>query len=146
MSEISLYKYGGDGRVLSKSLINPLTKTVNIRTDIDIYNPIMLLQDFDLAYNYMLWDNRYYFINHARYTASNVWQLQCQIDVLMTYKDEILQSSATLISCVDNNNYLSTTSLPLTSKPSFKQITFPNRPFTINSNNYVLSAMGGRTE
>lgn len=145
MANISFYQYSGDSRVLSKTLSNPLTKNINIRTDIDIYNPLMILQDFDLAYNYMLWDNRYYFVNDARYTANKIWQLQCHIDVLMTYKDKILQSTATKITQAQNNNYLDGASIPITSKPSFQSISFPNEPFSYTVNNYILIGVAGKT-
>lgn len=145
MSNISLYKYSGDNRVLYKSLSDPLTKTVNIRTDIDIYNPVMLLQDFDLAYNYMLWDSRYYFINQARYTAKNVWQLQCHIDVLMTYYYDIISSSATIISAERNaDKYMQGANIPVTSKPTIRNTPFPNAPFTRRNDNYILIATGGK--
>lgn len=144
MSEITLYKLSSDMRKLNKTLENPLVKTIQIRTDIDIYNPMLLLTDFDLSYNYMLWDNRYYFINGAYYTANNVWRLSCHIDVLMTYKDVILSSRGTVIR-IGNNNYLQGASIPMTARPSMIQYQFPNEPFKRNTENYVLTAIGGES-
>lgn len=144
MATINLYKLTCDMRKLDKTLDNPLTKDINIRTDIDIYNPIMLLQDFDIAYNYMAWDNRYYFINGAYYTANKVWRLQCAVDVLMTYKDIILASTAT-VTRIGNNNYLQGANIPVTTKPSFLQYVFPNNPFSHNTDNYILTAIGGES-
>lgn len=144
MSEITLYKSTSDTRKLIKSLKNPLIKQISIRTDIDIYNPTLLLQDFDLAYNYLKWENRYYFINSAYYTANQVWRLSCHIDVLMTYSNEILKASGTVIR-IGNNNYLANASIPVTSKPSYIQYVFPNEPFKRNTNNYILTAIGGET-
>lgn len=144
MSNITLYKSASDMRALVKALSSPLEKEINIRTDIDIYNPVLLLQDFDIAYNYLLWDNRYYFINSAYYTATHIWRLQCHIDVLMTYKDAILQSYGTVVR-IGNNNYMRGASIPVTSKPSYAQYSFPNNPFSHNTDNYVLTAIGGES-
>lgn len=106
MSEISFYKQTQDYRTLNKTLENPLVKQVNIRTDIDIYNPTLYLQDFDIAYNYFVWDNRYYFIQSAYYTARQVWRLQCAIDVLMTYNSQILNSQGVVIQSSMHNDLL----------------------------------------
>lgn len=146
MSEISFYKQTQDYRTLNKTLENPLVKQVNIRTDIDIYNPTLYLQDFDIAYNYFVWDNRYYFIQSAYYTARQVWRLQCHIDVLMTYKSDILASNATLVASQHNplGDYMQGTSIPVTSKPSIRVTTFTSTVFTLDSDNYVLTATGGK--
>lgn len=148
MSEISFYKQTQDYRTLNKTLENPLVKQVNIRTDIDIYNPTLYLQDFDIAYNYFVWDNRYYFIQSAYYTSKQIWRLQCHIDVLMTYKADILASSAILTSSNNNpnGNYMQGANIPMTGKPSFNIAAFPNNPLQLNNNNYVLTAMGGKYE
>lgn len=145
MSEISFYKQSQDYRVLNKALEAPLVKQVNIRSDIDIYNPVLYLQDFDIAYNYFVWNNRYYFIQSAYYTAKEIWQLQCHIDVLMTYKESILASKATLTSSTMLNNYMQGTNIPTTSKPTFVQYTFPNTPFGYNSDTHILIGIGGNT-
>lgn len=140
MSEISFYKQSQDYRVLNKSLSNPLTKQVNIRTDIDIYNPVLYLQDFDIAYNYFVWDNRYYFIQSAYYTAKQVWRLQCRIDVLMTYKDVILTWSGVLARGVypDNVN----ASIPYKPMAYYKQVQFPHVRFEHDIDQYILIATG----
>lgn len=145
MATIYLYKLSCDMRKLDKTLDNPLSKNIDIRTDIDIYNPVMLLQDFDLAYNYIQWDNRYYFINSAYYTANKIWRLQCNIDVLMTYRTDILQSTATKITQAQLGNYLNGANIPTTTMPSYQSIPFPNEPFSYDTNNYVLIGVAGKT-
>lgn len=142
--DILFYKYDGDSRIINKPLNNPLTKDVNIRTDIDIYNPMLLLQDFDASYNYYLWDSRYYYVTDLRYTSNHIWMIQSHIDVLMTYKDVILASRATLIRDA-THNFMQGASIPQTSKPTFRQSVFPNNPFTRNNDNYILIGMGGKT-
>lgn len=144
MSEITLYKLASDMRKLNKTLENPLVKSIQLRTDIDIYNPTLLLTDFDIEYNYLLWDSRYYFINGAIYTANKVWRLSCHIDVLMTYKDVILSSRGT-VTRIGNNNYLQGASIPMTAKPTIAQYQFPNEPFSYNTENYILTAIGGES-
>lgn len=145
MATILFYQFYGDSRELSKTLANPLSKSVNIRADIDIYNPILLLQDFDCAkYNYFSWDSRYYFINDIQYTANNIWRITSKIDVLMTYKDAILSSTATKLTQSQNGNYIETAGIPMTAKPSYMSLAFPNEPFGENVDNYVLIGVAGK--
>lgn len=140
MSEISFYKQSQDYRVLNKTLDNPLVKQVNMRTDIDIYNPVLYLQDFDTAYNYFAWDSRYYFIQSAYYTAKQIWRLQCHIDVLMSYKDAILTWSGVLERGVypDNVN----ASIPYEPKAYYRQVQFTHTRFERDIDQYILIATG----
>lgn len=140
MATINLYKLTCDVRKLDKTLDNPLTKEINIRTDIDIYNPTMLLQDFDIAYNYMVWDNRYYFINSAYYDANKVWKLQCRMDILMTYKTEILQLSGIVTSGV--YPYSNDATIPYDPEMLMDKIVFPHKRFEKGLNQYVLMGSG----
>lgn len=143
--DILFYQFRGDARELNKSLENPLTKSVNIRTDIDIYNPILILQDFDGAsYNYFLWDKRYYFITGLQYTANKIWRITAKMDVLMTYKDAILSSSGTLASTKKPDNYSQGANIPMTARPSYRVLPFPNNPFARNTDNYIMIATGGK--
>lgn len=90
---INFYKINSDKNQLNKVLENPTILECNVRTDIDFINPILLIKNYTIGqYNYLFvpeW-NKYYFINSAEYTMNKIYKLNCEIDVLQTYKTELL--------------------------------------------------------
>lgn len=105
MSVITFFQSDNDSRKINKALTNGTDVNCNIRTDIDIYNPVLILRYFDDSWNYFKWDNRYYFIRDKIYTADKIWQIQSHIDALMTYKDLILESTAKIRQSQNINPY-----------------------------------------
>lgn len=86
---ITFYNIKDDYRVLNKTLGEGTELDCSIRTPIDFINPIFYIKNWDNNYNYLLWDNRYYFINDISYNADKSYKLECHIDNLMTYKTDI---------------------------------------------------------
>lgn len=89
---ITFYSITDDSRKINKQLNNGVELDCKVRTDINIYDPTFLIKNFKREYNYLLFDGRYYFINSIEYVGENRWNLSCHIDVLMTYKDIILNT------------------------------------------------------
>lgn len=74
--------------------------TVVLKEPTDIMNPVILIQSSTnlSAYNYLYmvdW-GRYYFINNITYVRNELYQLDCHIDVLFTYKTQIGGLSAVI--------------------------------------------------
>ena len=92
MSVVNFYHLQDDFRKINKTLENPLVKECNIRTDIDVYNPTLLLQDYDKSYDYFEWNGLYYFITSVLYMSNKIWKITSHIDVLMSYKNDIMGS------------------------------------------------------
>jgi hypothetical protein len=67
---------------------------VLLKDGVSIYTPSFILKDFDPAYNYVKWDNRYYYVRDVVFERQNVYTVSCTIDVLRTYRDQILNTSA----------------------------------------------------
>jgi len=60
-------------------------------TSID--NPTFLIEAASFDYNLAKWDNRYYFIDNIVSVRHNLWEVTCILDVLATYKADILAST-----------------------------------------------------
>ena len=61
---------------------------------VDIDSPVIDISYFaPFTFNYLKIDNKYYFIDSYESVTSNIWRLRLSIDVLATYKNEILQNS-----------------------------------------------------
>lgn len=96
--QLILYKTDSADNVINKTLSDPLTMEINLRCGVDISAPLLRLQlDVDLSgYNYaQIPDlNRYYFINDVKSVTLDIWQLGLSVDVLESYKAEIMTSNA----------------------------------------------------
>lgn len=75
-----------------------MTKTVSVvlKENCSDYNPVFLLNfpENVFPYNYVQWDNWYYFIDDVIRGRNNLFEVHCTQDVLATYKSYILQTTA----------------------------------------------------
>ena len=99
--QLYLYKTRDSNRVLNKTLTNEAVLNINLKRDTDIVRPKIPLaktggldlKTFNYAYIPDL--NRYYFINNIESINNNVDVLLLEVDVLETYKADILASEMT---------------------------------------------------
>ena len=70
--------------------------SVVLKSECSIYTPIFMLSSDNVeSYNYLSWDNRYYYITDIVKTNINgTWEINCTLDPLATYKSDILNTSA----------------------------------------------------
>lgn len=93
---IKLYKNISDDNVINKTLQSEITLAdASIRGEVDILEPkIRIVSENNLAlYNYCYLPDyqRYYFITYPTEVRTNVYDLEMKVDVLETYKAQILQ-------------------------------------------------------
>lgn len=95
---------------------NTINKTLNFVADIDvkfkeevnIYSPSIMLKYDDLInFNYMYIDKfkRYYFIEDVEVFPNKIYKLSLKCDVLMSFKDDILNSYGNITSQTNYNDY-----------------------------------------
>lgn len=111
-----LYNNISDSREINKNLTELTTINITLYLDTNVANPVFKLKHFINNANYMYVPDlhRYYYINN--YTLSNQCvYLHCSVDVLVTYKNEILNSKC-LISRAENdyNDNIVDTLAPIT--------------------------------
>lgn len=96
--ELDLYKYAGDPNTINKTLGNPNVISGYMSNDLDIDNPTIKLASYDMEYNYIYIPvlHRYYFIDDVTIDPNGIWHLKLSLDVLMTFKDKILDSTITI--------------------------------------------------
>ena len=66
----------------------------------DVLNPVLKLSSNYLDKNYVLipeFENRYYYVSYIEMLRGGNMLMNCHVDVLMTYKDKILQSSCNIV-------------------------------------------------
>lgn len=113
-----LYNNTSDNKKLNKNLNTISTLDLTLYLDTNVLNPVFKVKTFNNNGNYIYVPDlcRYYFIDN--YTLSNQCvYLHCSVDVLMSYKNEIL-SNEYLIKRNEflRDNKLIDTEIPLSCK------------------------------
>lgn len=97
---ITLYKCTAENTKIDKSgaLSSAKSITGEVLFDLSILNPKILIEtDSDISrYNYLYIPlfHRYYFITDIIGKEANFWEISAKVDVLMSWKSEILQLAA----------------------------------------------------
>lgn len=123
--------------------VNGQEYDVKLKQPTDILTPTFITESMSSDVNYIQAFGRYYWVTNVRYTTNTIREFDCQIDVLATYKSQILASTQ-YVSYSSNaaKTWLADTRIPLLRSTS---MLFNNRAMTdvINNNGfYVLSATG----
>ena len=97
---LNLFKTNDSDNVINKTLTNKLNITINLKRDVDIISPRLIIRDTQAininAFNYCQIEelNRFYFIRSINNMGGNLWEVICECDVLETYKTDIISSRA----------------------------------------------------
>lgn len=100
--EISLYKYSGGSNVINKKLKELVYYEIKLKKSTDILNPLINIKselhliELNCNYAYINELNRYYFIDSINPYPNGIYRLQLRVDVLETYKGDILNSDSVL--------------------------------------------------
>lgn len=140
--KVEFYKTSDNPRTVNKTL--QLTRTVDIifRQAVDEQAPLIIMSNENVAgANYVRIPNfnRYYFISSVDNFTAGLVRLHLTTDLLMTYKDIILNSPVQ-ITATENPSYLSE-SLPTQTKISKRVV---KSDVTLNkATSLVLTTIGG---
>lgn len=110
--ELILFKVNESSNSINKTLENGLSIDVNFKADTDLKTPTIKLANIDdlengrFNYFYLPDLDKYYFINQVQIVNNNMVSLNCEIDLLMTYKNIVLNSHARLKRNIKTGDYL----------------------------------------
>ena len=105
-------------------------------------NPTFLISAADLeGYNYASWGTRYYFVSALRSIRNNLWEVDCALDVLATYKSNILATTAYVIYDTVSNTELPDNRLPIKTTKSI-DVSTAACPFVPDGGCFILSLTG----
>lgn len=143
---VKLYKYESPNNFINKTLTNEMAFTGTLRSESSVLDPEIEIETSTNLSNYSyMWVeefNRYYYITNITSVTNKLWRLNCHVDVLMTYKPQILAHDA-IIGRQKNlfNLYLADgETFKVQQNSKVVQKTFPNG-FT--GFDYVLLLAGG---
>ena len=98
---VTLYKNESPVEKIGKNLTgNHDITDVLLKQNTSVLRPVLIVnssQDvYEYNYLYIAAFNRYYFIDDIRSAHNNIWEISAHVDVLETYKNDILSNSAVI--------------------------------------------------
>lgn len=105
---IKLYTTKSSNNTINKVLENEQLINVKFKGNADILNPIIeLKRDSYILSNYCYIPdfNRFYFIDNIEIYPNNIYTLSLKVDVLESFKNEILMCNADIIKQENINQY-----------------------------------------
>ena len=102
------YSNNDSTNTINKTLDFIIDIDVKFKEEVNIYGPSIILKYDDLIdFNYLYIDKfkRYYFIEDVEVFPNKIYKLTLKCDVLMSFKDDILNSYGNITSQTNYNNY-----------------------------------------
>ena len=91
--ELKIYNNNSNTNVLNKNITLVNTLNFSLKNDNSILQPVLILKNYSKGnYCYIEKFNRCYYITDIKLLTGGLYQLQLDVDVLMTYKDVIMNN------------------------------------------------------
>lgn len=137
--------YAGKVNKRRNSTLQPTLSTsfdVLLKTPTSLHTPTFTINASAFDFNYLKWDDRYYFVTDVVARNNNLWDVSAVIDVLATYKTDILASTQYVsYSSEQGNAWLADTRIPVLRSTLASKNTTPTGVLS-RIGCYVLSVVG----
>lgn len=114
---------------------------VLLKTPTSLHTPTFTINAGSFDYNYLKWGDRYYFVTDVVSRNNNLWEVSAVVDVLATYKSEILNTTAYVLYDSVPNTELPDNRLPMKTTKTVSAATAAC-PFVPDGGCYILSITG----
>lgn len=98
---VILYTNKSQSNYITKEITAVQTVQCVLRDSVSVTDPVLLLEKSDMVfagtsvnYAYIEQFGRYYYVTNIISVNNNLWEIHCHVDVLMTYKAQILAQNA----------------------------------------------------
>ena len=141
--KILLYKTKNANNDLNKTISDKVELVGALRDMSSIIAPSILIQSNPIGYNYAYIPEfgRYYYIKNNIAFRKSAFILELKCDVLMSFKEEILNMSGIVSRLTDGDDY-ATRDIKTKCLETHRRLDFPETPFTRNGS-YILISKGG---
>lgn len=106
--ELKLFQNKSSENTINKNLTLITTKNINLKQSTNLYQTFLVFKNDGITdyskINYAKMLDKYYFVSHETLQNNSLIRLQLKEDVLETYKNDILNSSADIIEKSTPNN------------------------------------------
>lgn len=145
--QIILYKCMSPNNYLTKNLTNQVILNGALRDTSSIINPEILIENNNpSSYNYLYIPDfkRFYFVNKIDSIRTDLWILYCHVDVLNTYRSEIIVHQAIIDKTQSSqlaNMYIDDDDWVVENRKFIETISFPVG--LDNDGEFILITAGG---
>lgn len=142
-----LYQNKSDERYLTKDITeipNTRQNNVYLKDRTNLIDPIIIMDDFPKQCNYVWLSefDRYYYVRAVDFVDGQM-HVQLHVDVLMSFKDEILAKEVySERSKVHYNDYIEDDKMVLNQYTNDRYEKFSSSPFDINQATFILTLLG----
>lgn len=118
-------------------------RNLTIKNGSSIITPTFLVTGESFDYNYCSFNGRYYWITDITSVRNELWEVQCRVDVLSSWKNEILNSKGFIkYSSSDNNQNIKDGRNVVTSNVERTASYLNMHMFDVNGS-YILATLSG---
>ena len=145
MIKIKTYIYNGKPNEVNKTLQENEEYTGVLNATFHVLTPVLRFRTrTPVTFNYVYIEslNRYYFVSEKQQDG-DICTVRLRVDVLFTYKDIILNSSATLVKGGNANKFVSNRNNVYDVRPKTKKINFPNTGLLDETGTIVMVTLKG---
>lgn len=145
MIKIKTYIYDGKPNTVNKTLQENEEYTGVLNATVNVLTPVFRFRTrTPVSFNYVFVEslNRYYFVSEMNQDG-DICTVRLRVDVLQTYKEKILASSATLTKGENVNKYLSNRSNVYDVRPNIKKVDFPNKDLLNQDGQIIMVTIKG---
>lgn len=142
---IKTYNYNGEPNRVNKTLQENEEYTGVLNSTVNILEPVISFRTTNLVtFNYVYIESlhRYYFVSEIHQNG-DICTVYLRTDVLMTYKDKILDSIGTLTKGANVNKYASNRENAYDLRPKLKKLDFPNKGLFSDKDNIIMVTIKG---
>ena len=142
--DVNLYVTTSDREKLTKALGSTQTYSCVMKDTVNVLRPTVRIQTADnlSGYNYARIERygRYYYVNAIRTTPNGYWEIDLEVDPLMTYANSIKQCYGTITrSETLFNGYLIDEAFKSYANRGYVTKAFPN---AMEDDTYILMTVG----
>lgn len=145
MIKIKTFIYDGKPNAVNKTLQVNEEYTGVLNATFNVLTPVVRFRTrTPVSFNYVFIEslNRYYFVSELNQDG-DICTVRLRVDVLQTYKEKILASSATLTKSENGNKYLSNRSNVVDVRPNFRKLDFPNKELINETGSIIMVTIKG---
>lgn len=145
MIKIKTFVYDGEPNRVNKTLQENEEYTGALNVTFNVLTPVVRFRTrTPVSFNYVYIESlhRYYFVSELTQDG-DICTVRLRVDVLMSYKDKILATSATLIKGNNVNKFISNRNNVYDVRPKTKKINFPNMGLLNETGTVVMITLKG---
>ncbi len=145
MIKIKTFIYDGKPNTVNKTLQANEEYTGVLNATFNVLTPVVRFRTrTPVSFNYVYIEslNRYYFVSELTQDG-DLCTVRLRVDVLQTYKEKILASSATLTKGENVNKYLSNRSNVVDVRPNIRKLDFPNKELINETGSIIMVTIKG---